>query len=121
MLQQPHLIVEQFLGKVYCAVDFGEETINDRRRNPRPKRIAISNEDAALPLDVLKRLYASQIDEYAKPPNAERDKLLRKVEEKKQKLLKTLQGIIKTSNQDGEVQAAKGQWQRVTGKEYTCS
>jgi histone H3/H4 len=111
----PHLIVENWQGKIFVAVDFGEETIDDRRRNPRPKRIPITADDAILPIATLRRIFKTEIDN-AFQTNAE--KLLAEATDKTERLKKTLEGIIKTSNQDGEVQSAKAAWKRITGKDY---
>ncbi len=115
-MSKVYLIVENFNGKIFVSVDHtGIEGSHAKGRNPRPKRILLEADEVALGLTELKLRYAKQITEAFETP---KDRLLAEANEKREKLKKTLEGIIATCEDKGQVQAAKAAWKQITGVEH---
>lgn len=99
------LTVEDFHGKTHIGLAFFEPSEHERKSKVR--RIAIGDEDAKLSLDLLTRLYRDQIT----PPTVARSP-------KAEKALNAIIGIIKTSEHEGEREAARQAYKKVTGKAW---
>lgn len=102
------LLVENWHGKAHVAIAFYEPSSDERLKRPRPLRIALPVGDEVLPLAVLRRLYAAEIASYMDTEaGSKKLLLLREAAVKRERLVKTLRGIVATSQNRGEVETAK--------------
>jgi len=112
------LRVEIFNGKEFCSI----VEDNDARRESDwrvekglRKYQKLTEEQAVLPLDkLIEMFFACQFE--VKPQNfsAEVDK----ARVKRNDLLRRLDGIIKTSEHQGEINNCKGLWKKLLNKEW---
>ena len=121
--ERVRLVIERVSNKTHFALLWGPHNPERWKLDKgRFRSVELTTEESFLKLtDVIVMYRQGKLKaQNGVPPDAptEQEKLLVQAEEKKAKLLPILEGIIKTSNQDGEVYSAKVQWKKLTGRDY---
>jgi hypothetical protein len=118
------ICIEDWQGKIQISIYHDKKTIPQwlklKIEEAHARLIDIQDIHAHLPMGDIKTLYLNKLqkqesDKPTPPPEPEKEKPLRM---QKGEFLSILDKIIKTSNQEGEVSAAKEAYKRVAGMEW---
>jgi hypothetical protein len=123
------LCIENWNGKVFLSLFADKKTIpasvRERHNAGFVRYVEIADADAGYSLELLRRLYLQMIDvnpkseEQAKAETASAQAAKEKhIKMPKGELVRILDGIIRTSNQEGEREAAMAVYKRIAGKEW---
>lgn len=125
------LCVENWNGKIFVSLYADKKTVPETVRQRQDagliRMLDIADEDVGHSLDLLRRLYLQQIDTKPKPEGqakaeaqASTTSEQERVKMSKSELVRILDAIIRTSNQQGEIDAALAVYKKMTGQEWRC-
>jgi hypothetical protein len=116
------LCVEDWNGKVLVSMFTDKATVPSSLKDRKHHFIDIDDKDAGLALSLLERLYMQQVQVDVKSAEQAKTETASPQSRKmpKSELLHILDGIIRTSNQQGEIEAALAIYKRINGVEWRC-